>query len=208
MRLDDILDDIISFSGKYGSYCVGMVDIVNSTKVTASLPKTQICQYYGIFLNTMAAIARKFGATVVKNVGDSLLYYFPLTSDISSKSSFGDVLECGMAMLGARLAINTKMSLQKLPPLSYRVSADYGIVATAESPSVQGVDIFGPTVNICTKINRDARPDSMVIGGDLYQIVKSFSEYEFKLIIGYSAGLKLQYPVYSIARRKPDYPSF
>jgi hypothetical protein len=39
-------------------------------------------------------------------------------------------------------------------------------------------------MNICAKINSMAEPNGMVIGGDLYQIIKSFSfvnniEYEF-----------------------------
>jgi len=41
----------------------------------------------------------------------------------------------------------------------------------------------------------------MVIGGDLYQIVKSFEGYRFESIFEYHNGLKLHYPVYSISRR-------
>ena len=40
--------------------------------------------------------------------------------------------------------------------------------------------------------------NSMVVGGDLYQIVKSFTEYRFEPVVGYYTGLKLQYPVYFI----------
>ena len=35
--------------------------------------------YYSVFINTMAAIVRNFDGTIIKNTGDSLIYYFPKT---------------------------------------------------------------------------------------------------------------------------------
>ncbi|MGC2482946.1 MAG: hypothetical protein WA398_04230, partial [Nitrososphaeraceae archaeon] len=65
--------------------CVGIVDIVNSTKITANIGNSEdVAMYYSIFINTMASIARNFGAEVVKNVGDSVIFFFPRTSDTSS----------------------------------------------------------------------------------------------------------------------------
>ncbi|MDQ3837312.1 MAG: response regulator, partial [Thermoproteota archaeon] len=62
-------------------------------------------------------------------------------------------------------------------------------------------DLFGSTVNICTKINSMAEPNGIVIGGDLYQIIKSFSfieEYQFREFReGYSVGLSRRYPIYA-----------
>jgi two-component system, OmpR family, response regulator ChvI len=57
-------------------------------------------------------------------------------------------------------------------------------------------------MNICAKINSMAEPNGIVIGGDLYQIIKSFSfvnnGYEFReLEVGYSIGFDNKYPVYT-----------
>jgi hypothetical protein len=38
-------------------------------------------RYYSFFINIMAAIARDFNSVIIKNTGDSLIYYFPETSD-------------------------------------------------------------------------------------------------------------------------------
>lgn len=199
-RLQCALNDVISFSGIYKNYCVCIVDAVNSTKITATLPKSKVCKYYGVFLNAMAMIAREFGASVVKNVGDSLLYYFPETSAVSNTLAFTDSLECGMAMIESHEVINTIMQKEGLPSVDYRISADYGSIMMAKSESMID-DIFGSPVNICAKINPKALPNGMVIGGDLYQIVKSFTGYHFQSISGYSVGLKFQYPLYSISRK-------
>ena len=79
----------------------------------------------------MAAIARNFGANVVKNSGDSLIYYFPETIDSSDNMrAFKNVFECGLTMLSVNPIINTRLQKEDdgLPNLSYRISADYGRV--------------------------------------------------------------------------------
>jgi len=197
-RLQDTLDEIISFPGTHKNLCVCLVDAVNSTRVTAPLTKEKICKYYSIFLNGMATIAKEFGAVVVKNVGDSLLYYFPDTSNSTNVNAFANSLECGLEMINARSIINDQMSEYHLPPVSYRISADYGSILAAKSIQSPTDDIFGPAVNICAKMNHMAVPNSMIIGGDLHQIVKFFDCYEFHSLSGVMSGLKLEYPVYSV----------
>src|SRR3989304_2953064 len=66
-------DYMVAFSGLAKSYCIGIVDMANSTKISASLNEREWCRYYEIFLNSMATILPKFGGAVIKNQGDSLL---------------------------------------------------------------------------------------------------------------------------------------
>ncbi len=200
--LRNTLYDEITFSGNYKSCCVGIVDAVNSTTITANLANGKVCRYYSIFLNAMAVIAREFGAVVVKNLGDSLLYYFPQTFEGQSKSALKNTLECSLTMIESHLIINEKMREENLPSVNYRVSVDYGNVMIAKSLNTSNDDIFGATVNLCAKINSIAVPNGIVIGGDLHQIVKKIEGYDFNLITAYSSGLKLDYPVYSIIRSK------
>ena len=202
IRLKNALDNEISFNGGYKNYCICIVDIVNSSKITAPLSKEKVCKYYSIFLNSMAIIAKEFGGKVVKNVGDSLLYYFPETSDSSDKHGFVDPLECSMAMIEAHGVINQKMREEGLPPVNYRISADYGSVVTAKTITSANEDVFGATVNMCAKINHSAISNSMVIGGDLFEIVKSFDGYKFEPVAVYSSGFKFEYTVYSVTYHK------
>ncbi|HET7149433.1 MAG TPA: hypothetical protein VFI73_13160 [Candidatus Nitrosopolaris sp.] len=45
--------------------------VVNSTIITSTIDDPEkVRKYYGIFLNTMAAIARESGAKIINNVGD------------------------------------------------------------------------------------------------------------------------------------------
>jgi class 3 adenylate cyclase len=201
-HLKDVLYDEITFSGSYKSCCVGMVDAINSTNITAKLVNGKLCRYYSIFLNAMAVIVKEFGGAVIKNIGDSLLYYFPKTSDGVNRSAFMDALDCSIAMIELHAIINQRMHEEDLPKVDYRISIDYGNVMIAESSNSLNEDIFGSTVNLCAKMNSMAAPNSIVIGGDLHQITKNFYGYNFNLITGYSSGLKLDYPIYSILRSK------
>jgi CheY-like chemotaxis protein/class 3 adenylate cyclase len=205
LSLFDLASEEISFLDRSMNCCIGFVDMVNSTKATAEISNRQkIGQYYSIFINTMAILARNYNAKIIKNAGDALIFYFPQTSDPSNEAAFKDILECFTTMILARDIINAKLHSENLPSVSYRISADYGKVEVATSTSSKGEDLFGSTMNICAKINSMAEPNGIVIGGDLYQIVKSFSfinGYKFRELQGYSIGFNHKYPVYHILNK-------
>ncbi len=188
-----------------GYYCVCFVDIVNSSQITARIAVgDKIKKYYEIFLNAMAALAKNFGAKVIKNIGDALLFYFPDTSDSENMTAFKEVLECCTAIIAAHEFINIRLESEALPPVSYRISVDYGRVEVATTVTSGAEDLFGPTVNMCAKINSQAEPNGIVIGGDLHEMMKrfSFKDYSFEEVRKKSPlGIKYSYPVYSVVRK-------
>ena len=193
---------LVDFSGESNNYCVGFVDIVNSTQISATLKHEKMSKYYEIFLNSMANIVERFDGFVIKNIGDSLLYYFPESSKSSTRFGFLSCIECSLTMIDSRELINTKVKNEDLPPLNYRVSADYGKVTIIKSDNSSAIDIVGIPVNICSKINPSAPQNGAVIGSDLYQLVKDFDDYNYNQIKAYSVGLKQSYPIYSVQRKK------
>jgi two-component system, OmpR family, response regulator ChvI len=199
----------IQFTGNSHKCCVCFIDIVDSTRITIIeiTDAEKIKRFYSIFINTMAAIARSFGANVIKNTGDSLMYYFPETVNLSDNvSAFKNVFECGLTMISANLIVNAKLQKEDgLPNLSYRISADYGRVEVATSLTSTGEDLFGPTVNLCAKINSKAEPNGMVIGNNLFQVAKTLcgDNYHFNKIDEYPIddNSNYQYSVYSITSK-------
>jgi two-component system, OmpR family, response regulator ChvI len=97
---DNIASEEISFSGQSQNFCICFVDMVNSTKIIQNISDAgEIRKYYSIFINTIAAIARNFGANIIKNIGDCLIFYYPKTSDSTDKSAFKDVIDCVLTIL-------------------------------------------------------------------------------------------------------------
>jgi len=136
----------ISFFGKVQECCICFIDMISSTKISANLSAAQLSKYYEIFLNGIAHIAENFGAKIVKNAGDALIFYFdnlqqqpPLlkadddndTNLVKSTNNFKNVLDCCLTMSAASGVLNAKMLSERLPPIQYRISADYGEVSIA-----------------------------------------------------------------------------
>ncbi|HUT05658.1 MAG TPA: adenylate/guanylate cyclase domain-containing protein [Nitrosopumilaceae archaeon] len=195
-----VQDYIVGFSGNTVSYCVGIVDMVNSTKITSQLSLKKSAKYYEIFLNTMARVLNRFGGMIVKNVGDSLLFYFP---ESSKGRSYGFMtgLEGSLAMQDAHNFINMCAKKEGLPGIDYRISCDYGPVMIMDQNESHGVDMIGPSLNMCSKINHFATKNEFVIGGDLYQVTKKLPDYSFSSKGKCDLQSKYSYPVYSVCRK-------
>lgn len=194
------IDLLLQFFTATRNYCVGIVDMVGSTGITMKMPPDKASRYYSIFLNGMAQVVASYGAVVVKNVGDSLLYYFPRTEQEDGEA-FRDVLRCCFAMVAKGPELNMQLQKEGLPEVRYRISCDYGSVIVARMSTSSVNDIFGTPVNLCSKMNALAKPGGMVVGEGLYEKAKGFSEYEFTEIKDTPLFADSDYRVYSVSAR-------
>jgi CheY-like chemotaxis protein len=132
--------------------------------------------YYSKFINSISKIVKSYGGKVIKNIGDCLLLHFPKTSNNKNEEAFRDAIECGLKILEERYKINNELSKQHLPPFSYRISMDFGILDLALVGDYSQVDLFGSTINLCSKINSSLSiSNQIIIGDNFYRILKSFS---------------------------------
>lgn len=196
------IDLLLQFFTATRNYCVGVVDMVGSTGITMKMPPDKASRYYSIFLNGMAQVIASYGAVVVKNVGDSLLYYFPKTEqEGGDPEAFRDVLRCCFAMAAKGPELNLQLQKEGLPEVRYRISCDYGSVIVAKMSTSSVNDIFGTPVNLCSKMNALAQPGGMVVGEGLYEKAKGFAEYEFTEIKDAPLFADNGYKVYSVSVR-------
>lgn len=186
--------------GKPTYFCVGIVDIVNSTRTVAGLSPIQSSKYYSTFLNHMARDVNQHKGQILKTMGDSLLFYFPETSHSDRKFGFLSCLECGFSLIESHEKLKTILEQEDLPCIDFRISFDYGIVTMMRN--LEGVvDLVGPTINTCSKINGLCPVNGMVIGSDLYEKTKAFKEYKFKNTENFTVDLKRPYPIFTVSRK-------
>ena len=174
-------DILLQFSDYSEKYCVCMVDIMNSTKITANLSDPETSEFYKIFLNSAAMIVRNFGAIVVKNIGDALLFYFAQMPS-THEDIFKKTIECCLKLGESSDEIKEKLEKANLPVFDYRISATYGPVRIAKLSTSSVNDIFGTTVNRCAKINRAAPGNGVIIGEEFFSNAKNLTDYNFKRI--------------------------
>ena len=167
----------IRFSGESIKSCVCFIDLIDSTKNTITMDNLEhIRIYYSKFINSISKIVKSYGGRVIKNIGDCLLLHFPKTSDNKNEESFREAIECALKILDSRYSINQELSKQQLPPFSYRISMDFGVLDLALVGDYSQVDLFGSTINFCSKINSSSSiPNEIIIGDNFYRILNSFS---------------------------------
>jgi class 3 adenylate cyclase len=199
----------IRFSGDSIKSCVGFIDLVDSTKSTISMEGLDyIRRYYSTFINSVSDLVKSSNGKVVKNIGDCLLFYFPKTSNDKNENAFREVIEYALTVLNRRFSINDELSKQHLPPFNFRISIDYGVVDLALVGDYSQIDLFGSTLNLCSKINSSSLsiPNEIIIGDNFYRILKSFSsidkDYTFSNNGEYNITETYGYPPYNLQRKR------
>ena len=193
--------DNIFFSEKSRMCCVGFVDMVDSTRITAGLTTRQMSKYYSLFINWVSGIISGYSGKVVKNTGDGLLFYFALRGDSPIKI-VRNCLDSAITLSVLHRSINRKFISELLPELNYRISLDYGEVSFAQTVDSTTPDIFSTTVNICARINKVVEPNKVIIGGDLYRIARNLSGYDFHEVKKTISISKRAYPLYTVSETK------
>ncbi len=194
-------DILLQFSDYSEKYCVCMIDIINSTKITANLSDSQTSEFYRIFLNSLAIIVRNFGGIVIKNIGDALLFYFPVLHS-ETEVTMKKCLNCCLTLGESHDELEKKLLNENLPSVDYRVSATFGMVRIAKTSTSSVNDIFGTTVNRCAKINRTAPANGLIIGEDFYENAKNLEGFEFKKVESDIVSPEHGYVGYIVYRKK------
>ena len=197
----------IRFSGDSIKSCVCFIDLVDSTKNTITMEGLEnIRKYYSTFINSVSNLVKRNSGKVIKNIGDCLLFYFPKTSDHNNLDAFREVLDCGSKILNERYKTNKELCNQNLPPFNYRISIDYGVLDLALVGDYSQLDLFGSTINLCSKINSSLSvPNEIIIGDNFYRILKSFpllsNDFNFINNGEYKITNSSGYPTYLIKRK-------
>ena len=164
----------VRFSGVTIKSCVGFIDLVDSTTNIATMDNLEsIRKYYSIFINSISKIVKSYGGKVLKNIGDCILFYFQKTSDINDTNSFQKAIECDFKIFDERYKINDELVRKHLPPFNFRMSLDYGVLDLALVGYYSQTDLFGSTLNLCSKINSSFSILNEIIRDKLYKVLKS-----------------------------------
>jgi len=191
---------LLKFSQHEQNDCVGVIDMTDSTRISSKLSDERVSKMYEVFLNFMAKIILQYNGEVVKNIGDALMFRFP-NVDPDDPVVMKNILECCLFMIDSHDKLEKQLNAEDIPALDYKVSATYGSVKVAESTTSNISDIFGPTVNRCFKINSFCPVNGVVIGENLYEILKDFSEYEFIQFCSIEIKQKYGYSIYEVKRK-------
>jgi class 3 adenylate cyclase len=196
-------DMLLKFSQHVENDCVGVIDMADSTTISSKLSDEDITKLYEIFLNFMAKIVLNHKGEVIKNIGDALMFRFA-NVDTNDPVVMKNILECCLCMVESHGKLQEHLKKENMPRLDYKISLTYGPVKVAESITSKISDIFGPTVNRCFKINSLCPKNSLVVGENMHDIFKDFSEYEFTELCIIELKQKYGYNIFEVRRKTLD----
>jgi two-component system response regulator ChvI len=199
----------IKFTDDSIKCCVCFIEFessINNTAIADDPPN--IREYYSTVINSLSQIINRYNGKIAKNLGDRLLCYFLNFSDLNNEKAVEEVIECGLEVLEKRENMNKELlknnNLSQVE--SYKISLDYGVVDLALAGDNYQLDIFGSTVNICSKINSSplTPKNKIIIGNNFYRILKAFSniinKYNFINNGEFKVTENVGYPTYTIER--------
>jgi adenylate cyclase len=187
-------------AGSKVTFVILYIDVVESTKLSMVLPVDSLTTIIRAFTHEMSMMIETYGGYALKYVGDAILAFFVVTEYDKEKKQENNVyLPCINAVNAAfsmiRVVcngINPILNQYDYPELRVRIGVDVGDCAIVEygwdTYSKDGkvvlkephLDVLGYTVNIATKMTSMARPDHIVIGQMVYDLLDDRLKREFK----------------------------
>jgi class 3 adenylate cyclase len=187
-----IVDESDQFLRKNVFLKLGMVvlyvDLVGSTTMTLEMPAEKIAIIISSFAQEMAAVIRQYHGYVLKFVGDAVIGYFISDEDdIYGTKATDDAVNCAKSMISViQKGINPILNQYDYPDLMVKIGVDFGqniVVRYGSDIEQSHVDLMGPAMNIAAKIQNIAKPNQILIGGDVFQKLHPNLQKEFTLII-------------------------
>jgi class 3 adenylate cyclase len=184
-------------------------DIINFSELTDSVESELISEVLNEYLNKMADIAVKWGGTIDKFMGDAILVFFgdpEFTSDtVHAQNCARMALEMLDTLNTLRVHWRELGMFQKLR-VRMGINTGYCTVGNFGSANRMEYTIVGGQVNIASRLESIAEPDSIFISNSTYALIQDIAECEFVDNISVK-GIHYPIEVYRLVGLKGSAPS-
>jgi adenylate cyclase len=184
-----------NYAESKATFVILHIDLVDSTKLSMTLPVNRLVTIIQAFSEEMSVVLSAYGGYVLKYIGDAVLAFFIVDSPNSLYLRCINAMECACSMIKVvRQGINPILNQYDYPELRVRVGIDVGDNAVVQfgwdTHTVDGkvitksphFDILGYTISIAAKMTGFAKPDQIVIGQLVYDILEKDKQSTFRLL--------------------------
>lgn len=194
-------DDSRNILGKYLESKIKLViihvDLVGFTKLCMTLSPNRLADIIRAFSQEMSILICSYGGYIIKFVGDAVLGFFMVKVGGREEEKIPSInaLNCAFAMSKViKHGINPILSQYDYPEIHARISVDVGenvvvqygwekhtINIKNENFEVKNpiIDILGYTISIAVKMTSLAKPDQIVIGQMVFDVVDENLQKKF-----------------------------
>jgi adenylate cyclase len=159
------------------------VDISDSTQMSLSLPDNKFALLVQCFAQEVGIAVLGYGGYVFKYEGDAVIVLFP--AEDHDVKACKNALRCSKVILEImKEVINPIFKAHELPEISVRIGLTYGyalVVLYGHDLEKAHIDIIGSSISVASKILSIAKPNQVLVGEFIYNILRS-SEFIINLI--------------------------
>jgi adenylate cyclase len=193
------------------------IDLVGSTKMSMTLSIDKLSAIIRAFAQETFLTISMYGGYVLKYVGDAVLAFFVVEdrSSIDKENitfsnavtpyslQSSNVIGCAYTMIRVvQQGLNPILNQYDYPELQVRIGIDYGEIGVVQYgidiDELEGkaimtrphIDMIGSTISIAVKMTSIAKPDQIVIGQKLYDMLEHKQQETFKRLSGISSVWK------------------
>lgn len=151
-------------------------DLEGFTELTERLEPEVLTELLTHYLTEMSKIALRWGGTIDKYIGDAIMIFF---GDPASKGEKSDAVNCvrmAMEMVDQLAEVRAIWKDKGLAlPLNARMGIHTGICTVGNFGSEDRLDytVIGNGVNLASRLESNAKPNSILISEDTYLYVRS-----------------------------------
>ena len=156
---------------------IAFIDINNSTQMSLSLPENKFALMIQTFAQEISIAASGYGGYIFKYEGDAVIVLFPAGYDQAKACK--NALDCSTAILEIiKEVLNPAFKANELPEIKVRIGLAYGnalVVLYGKSVEHAHIDIIGSSISMAVKIAYVAKPNQVLVGEYIYNILLSSS---------------------------------
>jgi class 3 adenylate cyclase len=151
-------------------------DLEGFTELTERLEPEVLTELLTHYLTEMSKVALRWGGTIDKYIGDAIMIFF---GDPASKGEKADAVNCvrmAMEMVDQLAEVRAIWKDKGLAlPLNARMGIHTGICTVGNFGSEDRLDytVIGNGVNLASRLESNAKPNSILISEDTYLHVRS-----------------------------------
>ncbi|PWU78604.1 MAG: hypothetical protein DLM72_21710 [Candidatus Nitrosopolaris wilkensis] len=150
-------------------------DVNNSTEMSLSLSEDRFALMIQTFAQEISIAVTGYGGYVFKYEGDAVIGLFP--GEYDQAKACKNALNCTTSILEIiREVINPAFKENGLPEISVRIGLTYGyalVVLYGNSLEKAYIDIIGSSISLASKIVSIAKPNQVLVGESIYNILLS-----------------------------------
>lgn len=166
-------EENLNIADSHEAVSIMFADLVNFTQISAKMPASELVNLLNQVFSRFDQLAEKYGLEKIKTIGDAYM----VAGGIPNARDDHATAVANMA-LDMQLALQ-EVSRKTQKELKMRIGINSGpVIAGVIGSSKFSYDLWGDTVNVASRMEHHAMPDTIQVTETTYQLLKD--QFEFR----------------------------